>query len=594
MNPSKRLLSGAILSTLVIVLAACSPTTPDSASGMAMTATTSDSNYSDESDSTLDSTSSGVAAITVSALARDAVWDESDAIDILLSGDIAEGDSDSIIVAGSTITVTAGGTYRLAGPLTDGFVIVDTQDDQPVTLVLDGVDITNTTGPAIAVLNAEEATVVLAAGTENSLTDGSTYSAANQEANLNAALFSKEDILIGGEGSLVVEGNFNDGIASTDGLVIDSGTITVDAVDDGIRGKDYLMVEGGTLTVTAGGDGLKSDNEEDTDRGLVAILDGTFTVSAAGDAIAAQTTLSISGGSFDLTTTGGGDITSAKGLKGNGSVVVDGGTFTVTAVDDAVHSNGSIVIDGGDFQLATGDDGIHADETLTINAGTILISQAYEGLESKVITINGGDIELHTSDDGINASDGSGQAGGFAPGDRGGRPGGGGGEAANTELWVYINGGTLLVYADGDALDSNGYFTMTGGTVLAHGPTANNNGALDVNGSFEISGGFLVAAGSAGMAETPDTSSPQAFLSVRFTNTQAAGTVIQVRDSDGNVLLTFEPSKQYQSVVFSSPDLVSGESYDIYTGGSPSGTEWGGLFESSPSTGTLAGNVNAS
>jgi hypothetical protein len=523
------------------------------------------------------------------------VWDEEDAVDIMLDGTTITVESSSVTVNQSTATITAGGTYRLTGSLTDGSVIVDSQDDRPVALVLEGVDITNTSGPAIAVLNAEEITVVLAAGSDNYLADGASYSAANEEANLNAALFSKEDMVIGGEGSLTVDGNLNDGIASTDGLVVDSGTIVVNAADDGIRGKDYLVVEDGTLTVIAGGDGLKSDNEEDTDRGFIALLAGTFTINSTGDAIAAQTTLSVSGGSFDLTTTGDGDVSSAKGLKGNGSVVIDGGTFLVDAADDAVHSNGSVTISGGDLQLATADDGVHADEALTINDGTVLVSRAYEGLESKVITINGGDIELHTSDDGINVSDGSGQAGGFAPAGRGGRPGGGGGgEVAVADLWLYINGGTVLIYADGDALDSNGYFDMTGGTVVAHGPVVNNNGAIDVNGSFEISGGLLVAAGSAGMAETPDTSSPQAFLAVRFANMQAAGTLIQVRDGDGNMLLTFEPSKQYQSIVFSSPELVGGDSYDVYVGGSPSGSEWGGLYESSQEAGTLAGSLNAS
>lgn len=584
-----------MLTVYVVVLAACSPTTADSTS-IPETAASDAPPEADTSTTSSGSSSAAVAvaSIDVSDLATEVVWDTSDAIDVSLNGNSADADSNSVTVTGSVVTITTAGTFRLSGTLDDGMIIVDTQEEEPVTLVLAGVDITNSTGPAIAILNATEVQIGLSSGTANLLTDGSSYSAIDQENNLNAALFSKVDMVIGGGGSLTVEGNFNDGIASTDSLVIASGSITVDAVDDGIRGKDYLVVEEGVVDVSAGGDGLKSDNEEDTDLGFIAIFGGTFTVDVSGDAIAAQTTLLISGGSFDLTTSGAGDITSAKGIKGNGGVLIDGGTFVVSAVDDAVHSNGTITIDGGDLQLATGDDGIHADEALTINAGTILISQSYEGLESKVITVNGGDIEVHSSDDGINASDGSGQAGGFAAGGPGGRPGGGGGgEAANSELWVYINDGTLLVYADGDALDSNGYFTMTGGTVVAHGPTANNNGALDVNGTFEISGGLLVAAGSAGMAEAPDASSPQAYVAIRFNNTQAAGTVVQVQDGDGNVLLTFEPSKQYQSLVFSSPDLVSGESYDIYMNGSPSGTELGGLFENSSSTGTLVGSVTA-
>ena len=160
------------------------------------------------------------------------------------------------------------GTYRISGTIADGDVVVDAGDSAVVQLILDNADITNTDGAAIAVTSAETAIVILADGSTNTLTDGAVYVLAEGEDEPNAALYSKSDLTITGEGSLVVSGNYNDGIASKDGLVIESGDITVVAVDDAIRGKDYVVVNGGNIDLTAGGDGIKSDNDEDPERRL--------------------------------------------------------------------------------------------------------------------------------------------------------------------------------------------------------------------------------------------------------------------------------------------------------------------------------------
>ena len=166
------------------------------------------------------------------------------------------------------------GPIASAGQLADGDVVVDAGDSATVQLILDNADITNTDGAAIAVMSAETAIVILADGSSNTLTDGSVYVLAEGEDEPNATLYSKSDLTITGTGSLAVFGNYNDGIASKDGLVIDSGDITVVAVDDGIRGKDYVVVNGGDIDVTSGGDGIKSDNDEDPELGYVTIADG--------------------------------------------------------------------------------------------------------------------------------------------------------------------------------------------------------------------------------------------------------------------------------------------------------------------------------
>ena len=213
-----------------------------------------------------------------------------------------------------------------------------------MTLVLNGVDISNSTTAPIAILNAEDAVIVLADNTANNVTDATSYVFPNaEEDEPNAAIFSNAGLTISGNGSLTVTGNYNDAISSDDTLVITSGTITVNAVDDGLRGKDTLLIQGGTINVVATGDGLKSDNEDDATLGYVAIEGGVINVAAQGDAIAAQTDVLITGGEFNLSAGGGSGAqiaadASAKGIKGLVNVLIDNGTFVIDAADDAIHS----------------------------------------------------------------------------------------------------------------------------------------------------------------------------------------------------------------------------------------------------------------
>jgi hypothetical protein len=523
----------------------------------------------------------------------DYAWDEGDSVAISLDDSSSTAAGDTVMVDGSVVTITAGGTYTIRGTLADGQLIVDSADEEVVRLVLAGTDISHSDGAALAVLDAAKVIIVLAEDTQNRLIDGAGYvfpDASTDEP--NAALYSTADLTITGDGSLTVEGNYNDGIGAKDGLVIAGGTITVTAADDGIRGKDYIVVDGGTISVAAGGDGLKADNAEDATKGYITINIGTIDITADGDAISAETDVLVAAGTLTLTTAGGagGSVgeASAKGIKGLVSVVIDGGTIVADTADDAVHSNNAVTITGGELTLATGDDGVHADATLTITGGTITITESYEGLESAVITIDGGAIEIHADDDGINVAGGQ-DASGF-----GGRPGRGGDEfAANSDYQLLINGGTILMYAQGDGLDSNGIAVMTGGIAIVHGPTANNNGAIDA-GSFEISGGTLIAVGSAGMAEGVDATSSQAAVQAILGSTERAGTIIHIETSDGESVLTFESAKDYASIVFSSPAVEAGVSYDIYVGGSASGDNFGGMYDASSYTaGTLTGSLTA-
>lgn len=521
-------------------------------------------------------------------------WDNADVIPITLNGDSVSADAEGVVVSGGSVTITKAGTYSLSGTLTDGQVIVKTDDEEPVRLIFNGVDLHSSTSAPVFISQAKSAVIVLAGQTENLVTDSDSYVFPSaEEDEPNAAIFSKSDLTIFGEGSLTVTGNYADGIASKDGLIITSGTITVTALDDGIRGKDYVAIKDGVITIDTQGDGLKSDNEEDAAKGFVSITGGVISITSGGDAITAQTDVTVSDGEFTLTSGGGSskwvdETMSAKGIKGVVNVNIDGGIFTIDSADDAIHSNGNITINAGSFYILSGDDGMHADSTLTINDGIIQIIKSYEGLESSVISINKGITHITSSDDGINVAggnDASGMGHGMGPG--GQQQPGHGPEAFTYEgdYYLYVNGGSIIVDAGGDGIDSNGAIEMTGGVVIVNGPTEQMNGALDYMGSFTISGGTLIAVGSSGMAQAPSGSSSQNSVLINLTSTQQAGTLIHIQNQAGEDILTFSPAKQIQSIAFSSPELEQGSTCNIYLGGSSSGTAVDGLYESGDFTG---------
>ncbi|MEA4906477.1 MAG: carbohydrate-binding domain-containing protein [Anaerolineaceae bacterium] len=577
------------LGTLILVFslsacAAASPVTAAASAAPAATATPAQAGSGEEA--TVESTP---AATLEEALAAnrstheedgDYEYDPETAVTLTLDGDAIQVTGSGVSVEGAQATITAAGTYVLSGALADGQIMVDTPDEDPVRLVLDGVELSSSTGAPLYVAAAEKVILILPEGSHNTVSDAASYVYASaEEDEPNAAIFSKADLSIAGSGALTVNGNYLDGITSKDGLVIAGGVIAVTAADDGVRGKDYLVIEGGSLTVTSGGDGLKADNAEDAGRGYVAVTGGALQVNAGGDAIDAQTDVIVSGGDFKLVSGGGSlasvdDTTSAKGIKGTVSVLIQAGSFEIDSADDAIHSNGSVTLNGGTFTLASGDDGVHADESLTVNGGELQVTRSYEGLESAVITLNDGNIHVVASDDGVNVAGGNDGSGMGA-----GRPGVPGQDsfASRGSYYLYIHGGTLYVDAQGDGIDVNGTVEMTAGTVVVVGPTQQMNGALDYDGGFTLSGGTIVAVGSSGMAMTPNQG--QFSVLVYLTETQPAGTLVHLQNAAGEDLLTFAPTREYQSIAFSSPQLAQGETYTLYTGGSSSGTSLDGVYQ---------------
>lgn len=501
---------------------------------------------------------------------------DSDSSTVELSDNTEE--VEGVSVDGQTVTINQGGTYVLSGELTDGQVVVNVNEDEKVHLVLNDVTITNQQGPAILVEQAEKVVTTLASDTTNTLTDGDDYQLDGDETEPDATFYSKEDLVINGDGELKVSGNYNNGIRSKDDLILVSGEYTVNAKNNALKGKDSVQILDGSYTLTTEeGDGIQSNNSDEEDKGYIAIDGGTFKITSGRDGVQAETVVNIQQAEITIKTGENetSDEESYKGIKAGNSLLIQNGTFKLTTADDSLHSDGDIAIKDGEFTLDSGDDGIHADNDLTIDGGTINVTDSNEGLEASVITINDGDIAVVASDDGLNTSDGSSSD----TEETGGQEGAPGEEQADDSLLLAINGGTLHVDAQGDGLDSNGNIEMTGGTVTVDGPTEDNNGALDYEGDFEVSGGTLIAAGSSGMAMNVSDSSSQASLGVYFSETQSAGTIVSLQDSDGNVIATYKPSKDFDHIVISSSELEVDESYTLVSGTDAKGTEQNGYYQ---------------
>lgn len=495
-----------------------------------------------------------------------------------------------VVLEGGTVTISEEGIYILRGSLTDGMVIVDAADTAKVQLVLDGVTISNSRGAAIYVKEADKVFLTLAEGSVNTLSNGGSYTAIDEN-NIDAVVFVRSDLTINGSGSLNITAGEGHGIVSKDDLKITGGMINITAARHGLSGKDSVRVAAGNLELTTGKDGIHAENADDGEKGFVYLAGGSLNVVSEGDCISAKTHLQIDGGSFRLTAGKGstnktvakdesGKAVSTKGIKAGGQLVVNGGDFSIDSQDDALHANDCLTVNGGSFELATGDDGIHSDETAAITAGTIEILTSYEGIEGKAVVITGGAICLYARDDGLNAAggnDGSGYKGmfddGIPGGDRPGRnmqnqgrPGRGGmAEQSAGNSYLLISGGEIFINADGDGLDSNGDLTVTGGVICVSGPENGGNGALDYSGAAQITGGTVIAAGNSGMAQNFGDGSTQGSILLQVSNCPA-GSEVSLRDSEGNILAEYVSEKSFNSLVISAPGLTAGKTYQVTAG----------------------------
>ena len=423
--------------------------------------------------------------------------------------------------------ITESGTYYLSGNIDDGLININVASDAVVRLILNNVSIKNSNGPAIACYGGDD--LVIELNGENYLEDGASYSA-DFDADVDGVIYSKADLSFSGDGTLNTTANHADAIVSKDDLKFNSGKYIITAIDDGIRGKDSVYVINGDFKISTKGDAIKSTNETDTTKGFVLIEDGNFEINAG-----------------------------AKGIKAINSILIYDGNFAITSTDDTIHSNNYVGIIDGTLDLASSDDGIHADARLIIDGGKINITKSYEGLEAQKISINGGEVSIYSNDDGMNA-------GGGADGSANSRAGAGAFDV-NENCELIINGGEIYVNAAGDGIDSNGYIYINGGNIAVDGPTNNGNGALDSGASIMMNGGSVIALGASGMAETLGTSSSIYNISVYFSSTQNKGTVVEIRNSAGDIVLSHTSAKTFNHLAAGTSAFQSGETYTIYING---------------------------
>ncbi len=507
---------------------------------------------------------------------------------ITLTGGTAVSDSKSVSVNGGEITVMGGGVYVLSGELTDGIIIVDSDDGAEVRLVLNGVSVTSADFSALYIKQCAKTVISLADGTENSFSDGESYSEEKlEDGKPSAAVYSKDDLTVNGSGSLTVTGNYEDGIKVNDIFRITGGTLRVTAADDGVNVNDYIAASGAVLEVTSGGDAVKCENESE-EKGFIAFEDISVNISSGGDgiyassAVYANETAAVitSGGaaaapvkssgmrSFMSESVTNENEQSTKALKAGTDIIINGGSYTLDSADDSIHSDGDVSISGGSFTIASGDDAVHAEGNAEAAPESMDITLCNEGIEGAYVTINGGDISIVSNDDAINAV-------GMNASDAPGRtaPGGMTGNEAKTEdddIYLTINGGSIYIETSGDGIDSNGSAVINGGSVEIYGPDNSGNGSIDVgDGGYVLmmNGGSLTAAGSSGMAEYPYSGSVQSSLVFYLDETYAAGSEISVCGSSGNEIISGVPAKNFDFVCVSVPDIEQGETYTLYING---------------------------
>ncbi len=544
---------------------------------------------------------------------------------------------DALRVEGQTVTIVKPGEYSVSGSSTNGQLVVDVDKnaypDGKVTLELNGLELSHPELAPIYVASVgDECVISVKKGTANTIFDGTSHTDSYTDSDgdvkeVNAAIFSRDDLKIKGKGTLIVNGNYADGIACTDDLRIYNGTIIVTAVDDGIRGKDSVRIGDAddtdfadlSVTVTTNnGDGIRSTNSSDEEKGFVEINGGAVTVDSHSDGIQAARDITVNGGDINIRTyegseyqaagtgaSGTGESSSTPGSGftpggGGGGFTPGGGGFTpgggggddsghdlgldlsakgIKAGDGDADIAGSITINGGTLTIDSTDDAVHCGDTLMINGGDITISTADDALHcDKYLYINGGRVYVSESYEGIEAmqiyvTDGDitvyAEDDPMNAGEKGAQKTV---DVSNDNCILQIDGGTLHIFVtnerEGDGLDSNGKIVINGGTIYAEGSVSGPDSALDSDGEMIVNGGTVMAIGGLGRGELPEYSSQQ--CSVYWgdsSTTYQSGSVIKLLDSTGRELVSYTSEQTFKCAVVSCPEITIGGSYTLTVNG---------------------------
>lgn len=455
---------------------------------------------------------------------------------ITLTGDGASVLGVGAAYADGELMIAYPGTYRISGTL-NGQIVVDLGDfSGEVYLMLDDANVSCDNGPALYVKQADRTELYLCEGTLNSFRDGASYVVQEgAEQKSGAAIYSADDLQIGGEGTLIATGCAADGIRSKDALVINSGVIWVFAADDGLQGSDYIEITGGDLSITAGDDGIQ------TTEGYVTVSGGSLSISSDGDGVAAMTNLTITGGDVSVTAGGGPENyaylavneLSAKGLKA-GNISITGGSYVLNTADDAIHGDYTVELSDAVFKIAAGDDAVSAEE-LTAENAYITVSGSYEGLDAETVALTNVWLMAAAENNAVAAGEGGVAAENSvfvltAP------------RGISTEGVMSLYGGSVTLYADGtDSVFSFADAEITGSAVTVFAPT-NDASVLLEKGELDNSLLFL------------------------FRDAIPAGTEITIADDAGNVLQTVVSAAEVRAVLYTSGALWAGKTYTVTAG----------------------------
>ena len=529
-------------------------------------------------------------------------------------------DGKNASASGNTLKISGAGIFSLSGACSDAKILIEAADNDEVTLLLNGVNLTSKNGAVIDCEKAKLLSLISAAGTQNTLSDTENYTFAEDEDEPDAAVFSRCDTVYnaGEDGKLTINASYKDALKSKDGLSVEGGTLEINAADDGVMGKDFVKILSGNLSINSGGDGIKSTHDTDEKRGYVTIDGGEITINSAKDGVQAETVLTINGGKIDIKSGGDeadkeisgnrgfldfdkrGDKVRPDGNFGNMTRPDENGTMTrpekpggfnpsdamtgatpTAAQTDAsstettdsmkgLKAGKSVVISGGEINVTAADDSVHSNGDVTVNSGKLTLSSCDDGIHAdETLAIIGGEITISKSYEaleGKNIEISGGEINVRAVDDGLNAAGGDNGSflgfnAGSEDYYISISGGNITVNADGDGLDSNGTIALSGGYVVVYGPTDSSNGAIDYEKSFAVSGGELIALGSSGMAQAPSTLS-QPCLSIYADVSE--NSKIEIRDSSGNVVMSTTSAKKCSSLIFTSDKFKEGESYSIY------------------------------
>ncbi len=533
-----------------------------------------------------------------------------DKAEVAVAGNVAK--YVTVAIDGSKVTVTQSDevsadncgeiTYSLSGSSSDGSFYL--AGSFKATVELDGLNLTSASGAPIDIQNGKRINLKLVDGSNNTLTDAVSGSQ-------KGCIVCKGHLEIKGTGELKVAGNASHAIYAKEYIELSKANVTVTkAAKDGVNCNQYFLMKSGSLTIDAfGDDGIQVSYKDDTDReaedtgavtvsggtlsikvsadaakgikceGDMAITDGKINITVSGNGIydsakaktkasaclGSDLSINISGGSLDLTATGGG----GKGINCDDALLITGGDITIKTsggvvayVNGSLNNNYTGNTDRLDSDMKSSPKGVKADGNINIEGGNVSVTttgNGAEGIESKsILTISDGVVTVKATDDAINSAS-----------------------------HMYIKGGTITVVSTGnDGLDSNGNMYIEGGYIMAYGSRSPECG-IDANeeGGFSVvfSGGTLLGIGGNNSVPSSKSGSTQPYIT--GSNSVSAGTVITLSDTSGNILAEFTVPDTYTSSTggFAPPEPMFAPSAPMFApGGGPGGMGGSGLLITCP------------